>query len=205
MRFAGVTTQDAPDYLREFEHITLARLLVARGDSGEALALLDRLGDAAASGGRLTSVIEVNVLTALACRDGGDTQRALAALGKAIDLAAPERQKRLFTEEGTSLHDLLTLLQKRAANPLLQALLARGAERQLRVASNYELVEPLSVRELDVLRLLRSDLSGPELAQQLSVSLNTLRTHTKNIFEKLGVNSRRAAVRRADEMNLFGH
>jgi LuxR family maltose regulon positive regulatory protein len=65
------------------------------------------------------------------------------------------------------------------------------------------LVEPLSTREIEVLRLLRSELSGPEIAQRLIVSLNTLRTHTKNIFKKLGVNNRRAAVRRAEELNLF--
>jgi LuxR family maltose regulon positive regulatory protein len=65
------------------------------------------------------------------------------------------------------------------------------------------LLEPLSDRELDVLRLLRSELSGPEIASELRVSLNTLRTHSKNIFEKLSVNSRRAAVRRAEEMNLL--
>ena len=65
------------------------------------------------------------------------------------------------------------------------------------------LVEPLSERELEVLRLLGTELSGPEIAQQLIVSLNTLRTHTKNIFNKLGVNNRRAAVRRAEELNLF--
>jgi LuxR family transcriptional regulator, maltose regulon positive regulatory protein len=65
------------------------------------------------------------------------------------------------------------------------------------------MVETLSERELEVLRLLRSELSGPEIAGQLIVSLNTLRTHTKNIFNKLGVNSRRAAVRRAEELDLF--
>jgi LuxR family maltose regulon positive regulatory protein len=65
------------------------------------------------------------------------------------------------------------------------------------------MVEPLSERELEVLKLLRSELSGPEIAQQLIVSLNTLRTHTKNIFNKLGVNNRRAAVRRAEELDLF--
>jgi LuxR family maltose regulon positive regulatory protein len=64
------------------------------------------------------------------------------------------------------------------------------------------LVEPLSGRELDVLRLLRTDLSGPDIARELVVSLNTVRTHTKNIYTKLGVSNRRAAVRRADELDL---
>ena len=63
--------------------------------------------------------------------------------------------------------------------------------------------EPLSERELEVLRLLRTDLSGPDIARELIVSLNTLRTHTKNIYSKLEVNNRRAAVRRAEELDLF--
>ena len=66
------------------------------------------------------------------------------------------------------------------------------------------LAEPLSERELDVLRLLRSDLDGRGIANELVVSLNTVRTHTKNIYAKLGVNSRRAAVRRGVELNLLG-
>jgi LuxR family transcriptional regulator, maltose regulon positive regulatory protein len=66
-----------------------------------------------------------------------------------------------------------------------------------------EMVEPLSERELEVLKLLRSELSGPEIARELMVSLSTVRTHTQNIFAKLGVNNRRAAVRRAEELDLF--
>jgi LuxR family maltose regulon positive regulatory protein len=66
-----------------------------------------------------------------------------------------------------------------------------------------DLVDPLSERELDVLRLLATDLDGPDIARQLVVSLNTVRTHTKNIYAKLGVNNRRAAVRRAGELDLL--
>jgi len=65
------------------------------------------------------------------------------------------------------------------------------------------LIEPLSERELEVLRLLGTGLNGPEIARELVVSLNTMRTHTKNIYSKLGVNDRRAAVRRAKELDLF--
>ena len=64
------------------------------------------------------------------------------------------------------------------------------------------LIEPLSERELEVLRLLGTDLGGPEIARELIVSLNTVRTHTKNIYAKLGVSNRRAAVRRARELDL---
>ncbi len=62
--------------------------------------------------------------------------------------------------------------------------------------------EPLSERELEVLQLLRTELSGPEIARQLMVSLNTFQTHTRNIYSKLGVNNRQAAIRRAEELNL---
>ena len=68
---------------------------------------------------------------------------------------------------------------------------------------SHGLIEPLSERELDVLRLLGTDLDGPDIARELVVSLSTVRTHTQNIYAKLGVNNRRAAVRRAEELNLF--
>ena len=88
----------------------------------------------------------------------------------------------------------------------MNRLLAVTAGTGTRASTPQELVEPLSERELDVLRLLGSDLGGPDIARQLSVSLNTLRTHTKNIYAKLGVSSRRAAVRQARDLNLIpGH
>jgi LuxR family maltose regulon positive regulatory protein len=72
-----------------------------------------------------------------------------------------------------------------------------------RTPAKQDLIEPLSERELDVLRLLETDLDGPDIARELVVSLSTVRTHTKNIFNKLGVNNRRAAVRRAEELELL--
>ena len=71
-----------------------------------------------------------------------------------------------------------------------------------RLPARQGLIEPLSARELEVLRLLGTELDGPSIARQLFVSLNTVRTHTKNIYTKLGVNNRRSAVRRADELDL---
>jgi LuxR family transcriptional regulator, maltose regulon positive regulatory protein len=110
-------------------------------------------------------------------------------------------------DEGRPLADLLT--KTKAKDGRGQAyrhrlLAACGAHEPVQRAAPgpQTLVEPLSERELDVLKLLGTELSGPEIAGRLSVSLNTVRTHTKNIYGKLGVNSRRAAVRRAAELDL---
>ena len=111
---------------------------------------------------------------------------------------------RVFTGDGPAMVSLLTEAARRGVAPLYAARLAGSpgavhAGRMLRDA----LVDPLSDRELDVLRLLASELSGPDIARHLVVSLNTVRTHTKNIYAKLGVGSRREAVRRADELGLL--
>jgi LuxR family maltose regulon positive regulatory protein len=100
---------------------------------------------------------------------------------------------------------LLKVSAKRRPAPAhLHRLLEGAAGPAPRGASgNQGLIEPLSERELEVLRLLQSELDGPEMARELVVSLNTLRSHTKNIYAKLGVTSRRAAVRRATELDLL--
>jgi LuxR family maltose regulon positive regulatory protein len=221
-------------YLREFEHLTLARVLIATGKSdrkagslAEAIRLLGRLLQAAEEGGRNGSVIEILILQSLAHQAQGNQTRALAPLERALALAEPEGYVRIFVDEGEAMRSLLRLLIEKQsrnrdhplsgyADKLLAAFSQPAAapkkafmhqesdmiEPEVRPAKGM-LVEPLSERELEVLKLLRSELSGPEIAQQLIVSLNTLRTHTKNIFNKLGVNNRRAAVRRAEELDLF--
>jgi LuxR family maltose regulon positive regulatory protein len=205
-RREGLTAGDELAYLREFEHVTLARLLLAGGRVDEAVDLLDRLLAAAEAGGRTATVIEVLVLLALARQRLGDRPAALAALGRALELAGPEGHVRVFADEGGPMAELLRAAASgRHPSAYAQRLLpaldrsARGARVP---APSGELVEPLSEREHDVLRLLATDLSGPEIARRLVVSLNTVRTHTKNIYAKLGVNSRRAAVRRAEELDL---
>ncbi len=85
----------------------------------------------------------------------------------------------------------------------VRRLLAAFVKPEISPTADQGLVEPLSGRELDVLRLLGSDLGGPEIARELIVALNTVRTHTKSIYAKLGVNNRRAAVRRAEELGLL--
>lgn len=204
----AIGPNDPSSYLHEFEHVALARLLLARGDDNSrwtALRLLDRLARAAAEGRRNRSLIDILILTALAHRASHDVPAALEALRRAIALAEPEGLRRPFMDDGEALAGLLKQLSKReASSAFVRSIAAGGGRAEAHVVSDHpDLVEPLSDREVDVLRLLRTDLSGPEMADELAVSLNTLRTHTKNIFEKLGVNSRRAAVRRAEELALF--
>jgi LuxR family maltose regulon positive regulatory protein len=210
-RQAAVSVDDELSYLREFEHITLARLLLARAKADrtgtpvrEALALLERLGQAAAEGARAGSMIEILTLEALALQVRGDTTAALGPLGRALTVAEPEGYVRIFTEEGPPMASLLKEAARRGIAPsYVDELLAAGGGFTGPVPKKQGLIEPLSERELDVLRLLRSDLSGPDIARELMVSLNTMRTHTKNIYTKLSVNNRRAAVRRAQALDLL--
>jgi LuxR family transcriptional regulator, maltose regulon positive regulatory protein len=207
-REQAIGPDDPLTYLREFEHVTLARLFIARADSGsveQALRLVARLAEAAERGGRRRSLIDILLLAALAHHARRDSTEAIDALRRAIALAELEAIRRPFLDNADALAPLLKHLSKREAASAFVRSLAPGAETAAPVRDHPDLIEPLSDREADVLRLLRSDLSGPEIASELTVSLNTLRTHTKNIFEKLGVNSRRAAVHRAEELQLFAH
>jgi LuxR family transcriptional regulator, maltose regulon positive regulatory protein len=210
-RQAGVSGDDELNYLREFEHITLARLLLARARSertesliGDALALLGRLGAAATAGARAGSMIEILVLEALVLQAEGDTAAALDVLERALTDSEPEGYVQVFMEQGHTMASLLREAARRGIAPAYVAeLLASDAAPGRPLPKKQGLIEPLSERELDVLRLLGSDLSGPDIARELMVSLNTLRTHTKNIYMKLGVNNRRAALRRAQELDLL--
>jgi len=210
-REAGLSPEDDLSYLGEFEHITLARLLlaVATTNTGavesraQAVGLLGRLREDAETGSRTGSVIEILTLEALAAADRGDSASALAALEQALTAAEPEGYVRLFVDEGQAMTALLREASRRGITTgYAEELLAGGERPSLRPAKTQGLVDPLSERELDVLRLLGSDLSGPDIARELMVSLNTLRTHTKNIYMKLGVNNRRAALRRAHDLGL---
>jgi LuxR family maltose regulon positive regulatory protein len=225
-----VTSSQDLSYLREYEHLTLAEVLLARHrrDGGAALldeadALLDRLRQAAYDGGRVASLLDIEILQAVSSRSRGDLEAALQLLAHAVELAEPERQVHAFARHGGLLTPLLAPLAERRGTDawvaaLLQACNAAGAAAAAGVGSGAatarpaggqasrpdEVVEALSARELEVLALLDTELDGPEIARHMFVTVNTLRTHTKSIYTKLGVNNRRAAVRRGHELGLLG-
>jgi LuxR family transcriptional regulator, maltose regulon positive regulatory protein len=212
----AISVNDQPDYLREYEHLTLARLLLAQhradrhisGAESAApvaglLGLLDRLQVAAVKAGRNGSVLEIRVLQALAHHARGELPKALAALGGSFAaMPEPDSYTRLYLDEGAPMR---ALLQDAAGGyPQARRLLERATTSvDAAVEPQQSLGEVLSHRELEVLRLLDSELTGPEIARQLYVTLNTLRTHTKRIFTKLDVTTRAAAVRRARERGLL--
>jgi LuxR family maltose regulon positive regulatory protein len=229
VREKGLSVEDELSYLREFQHITLARVLLARSrykndheaaDRSilEVMGLLERLLKAAQAGERTGSVIEILVLHSLAHHVQGDIPAALLPLQQALTLAEPEGYVRMFVDEGLPMAQLLRAAAARGIMPdytgkLLAAFEAEqptGAVEPLpsiiptsTSPASQPLIEPLSQRELAVLRLFNTELSGPEIAQELVIALSTLRTHTKSIYSKLNVSNRRAAVKRAEELNLL--
>ena len=209
-REQGLSVDDDLSYLREFEHITLARMLLARHQDErqsplhQATRLLERLLLAAEEGERTGRVIEILVLQALTRQRRGDIPAALACLERAVTLAEPEGYVRVFVDEGPPMASLLRALAKQGtARNYVRRLLAAVTETGPGSPVQQALIEPLSERELDVLRLLGTELDGPDIARELVVSLNTVRTHTKHIYAKLAVTNRRAAVRRAAELGLL--
>ena len=209
----SITVKNEANYLGEYEHLTLARIRLAERSFEGVDPLLERLLALAESQKRTGSVIEILLTQALLCQAQGDQPHALAALERALTLAEPEGYLRTFVDEGHTMRVLLEEYLSNRHSDYVERLLSSFSQPQSKTLAPYasagvenrksKIVDPLSDRELEVLRLLRSELSGPEIAERLIVSLNTLRTHTKNIFNKLGVNNRRSAVRRAEELDLF--
>jgi LuxR family maltose regulon positive regulatory protein len=207
---------DELSYVREYEHITLAMLLLAESRSTAATSLaatrsfLTRLRDASEAGGRLGALLEVTMLEACAALAASDRHAAADHLRLALRLSDQQRFARPFTDHAADLPRLVALLtSEEQQTPWVRTVRAACAPEGSATApaqtepSRQNLVDPLSERELEVLRLLATDLSGPELARHLVVSLNTVRTHTRNVYSKLGVSGRRAAVTRARELNLL--
>jgi LuxR family transcriptional regulator, maltose regulon positive regulatory protein len=231
VRERGLSVSDEPSYLREFEHITLARVLLARSTSNraerslrEAMGLLERLLQAAEEGKRTGSVIEILVQQALAHHVQGNILAALVPLSRALSLAEPEGYVRIFVDEGPPMAVLLARLHEhsrkrpRAAStnvPLayIERLLALlRSERVQEEASPaapsaptpaQPLLDPLTEREWEVLRLIAAGLSNRAIATRLVLAVSTVKSYVNTIYSKLQVESRTQAVARARVLHLL--
>jgi LuxR family transcriptional regulator, maltose regulon positive regulatory protein len=201
-----VTAADPPSYPAEFGQLTLARLLIAQRTSDslrDARALLDRIVEAAQSVERAGSVVEARLARALARHAAGEAEGAMADLAAALTAGVPAGYVRLFLDEGRAAEELLRLAERHPEAGEFARRLLHAEPRSETVASVRAADTELSDREVEVVRLLATELTGPEIARHLFVSVNTLRTHTKHIFTKLDVTTRRAAVQRATELGLL--
>jgi LuxR family maltose regulon positive regulatory protein len=216
---AGLSPDDEPDYPQEPAYLVLARVLLAQNDPGPALTLLQGLLGAAASQGRTGSIIEIQALRALALAACGDHASALGALTHAVTRACPQGYTRVFADEGAPMRALLTQLsaagpgQQHAADRIdpgyLAALVhacgqADAAPPPRRAAAGPPgLAEPLTDRELDVLRLIAAGKSNQRIAHDLVVALDTVKTHVTHILGKLGAANRTEAAARARQLGLI--
>jgi LuxR family transcriptional regulator, maltose regulon positive regulatory protein len=217
----GLEADDQPSYAREPEYLLLARLLLAQGLPDQALGLLERLHAMAAAQGRTGSLIEIQALQALALAAGGDHAGAVAALAEAVSLAQPEGYVRVLADEGPPMGALLGRLvaaQRTGQAPAdgipLEYLgrLVRATEQHLATtgprtrpstAAVPGLVEALTTRELEVLRLLAAGKENQQIAKELVVAVSTVKKHVTHILEKLGAANRTEATARAREFGLL--
>jgi LuxR family maltose regulon positive regulatory protein len=215
------SVNDVLSYLYEREYLTLARVRIAQGWENpagpfldDALVLLERLLADAQSKARMHSAIEILALRTLALYTRGDLPSALDTLRRALVLAEPEGYMRIFLDEGAPMVSLLSEIGKADARlqGYVQRLLAisKVAPAQTSLSSpdnerssNQSLLDPLSERELEVLRLMADGASNEEIAEQLVIAVGTAKRHVSNILAKLAVSNRTQAVARAREIRLI--
>lgn len=216
----GLSTENKLAYLREFEHITFARLLIAEYKNDpvnqsiqKTIAFLERLLKAAEEGRRTGSVIKILILQALAYEAQNEISTGIIFLERALSLAEPEAYIRTFADEGEAMTRLLSAVKARGnrqeyIHKILDA--CQTAERQnkqtidpIAVSITQPLIEPLSQRELEILRLIAQGLSNREISERLFLALSTIKGHNQSIFGKLDVQRRTEAVARAQELGLL--
>jgi LuxR family maltose regulon positive regulatory protein len=197
--------------LSEIECIVLTRTLIYQGSLDEATKLLQQLLNTAEAGKHISRIIKILILQAMVFQAGDDTTQALVTLERALTLAKPEGFIRIFVDEGTVVARLLHDALSRGISPdyVRQLLGAFPLEESEQVASTKskvdqsELIEPLSEREIEVLQLIAEGLTNPEISSRLCVSLNTVKTHTRNIYAKLGGHTRTQAVARGRALGII--
>lgn len=205
--------------VRELEDMALVRVLLAQHRTEEALLRLAPLLESATRQERWGHVIELLLLQTLAHAEQQEEQAALTALAQAVHLAEPEGYLRSFLDEGAAMAALLAALReqqrkrKQKSTPYLDALLAacsplsphadRAGPRAPHVSPSLPSLDPLSARELEVLRLLARGASNQDIAEELVVALDTAKRHVSNILSKLGASNRTQAVMWARDLDLL--
>ena len=211
-RERGLSIDDDLDFLREYEHLTLARILVAdarRGDAPDAaVALLDRLLKAALDGARVGSAIEILVARAVAHEARGCRPQALAALERALALGEAEGYVQVFVEQGPPVAGLLRDVVTGGASPesaarVLAAFPESGDGEDPSGPGILGASQPLSSREVEVLQCIAAGMSNQEIATRLYVSKYTVKAHARTIYDKLDAHSRTAAVARARQLGIL--
>ncbi|MEM7344337.1 MAG: LuxR C-terminal-related transcriptional regulator [Chloroflexota bacterium] len=213
----SLSSEDDLTYVREFEHLTFARILIAQHRNAptensihQAETLLDRLLTAAEDADRTGSVIEILMLQALAHDAQGNRPAALESLEQALILAEPEGYIQRFVDEGQPMADLLSKAAAAEIMPAYINKLRATFEKSVPIidssslSSNAQpLIEPLTPREQEVLRLIAAGRTNPEIATELIIAVTTVKTHVKNIYGKLQVTKRFEAIAQAKALNLL--
>jgi LuxR family transcriptional regulator, maltose regulon positive regulatory protein len=202
---SGLTIEDDISSQREPEYVILLRLLLAQGDYDASLALSKRLLQKAETSGRMGRVIEVLVLQALIFQGSKDLDQALAVLKRALVLARPERYVRTFIDEGAPMVRLLHLARSRQiemqyVTDLLSVIEKAAGTKQ---PPPQLLSEPLTTREVEVLKLIEAGCSNQTIAEKLFISIATVKRHISNIYTKLDVKTRAQAIGIGKELKLF--
>jgi LuxR family maltose regulon positive regulatory protein len=192
-----------PVYLRDHEHLTLARVLLAQRRNEEAMTLLAQLKESTMPAGRTARVIEGLALEALAYQAQGEHEQALTTLGQALRLAEPEGFIRTFVDEGEPMAALLQLARAHAIFPVYAGRLLAAFPPEHLPATAVAAHTLLSERERKVVRLLAAGRSNAEIAQQMVLAESSVKTYLRRIYRKLGVRSRTQAVARAGALDLL--
>ena len=205
IRENALSIKDGIPYQRLPEYVILLRTLLAQNDHEAALLLANRMLKQAEQTGRQALVIEVRNLRALAFQGKKDTEQALATLEKALALAQPEGYVRSFLDEGEAMTRLLCQAQSRQTGSSYAAVLLDkiGKISKMTQPSMQLLIEPLTAREVEVLKLIKAGSSNQDISGQLVISIPTVKRHISNIYAKLGVKSRTQAVAIGKELRIF--